>query len=284
MKYHVLVGTHHRTGTAWMHSVFREISEQLAVPYLHLNRIGVSGRNREGRCEALRRFISDASRKVIVFEAHSDFPDLAKVDVHYKTHFRGIHMIRDPRDVAISSAAYHARAAERWLHVPQARFGGLTYQEKNKSFSTLKEKILFESDNSNRNLVSQMVAFDHQEVFRDIKYEDLIEDTKMTAWREVLDYVGFEETEMASVLQAVWAKSLFGGKKQRGAHITSGAKEQWREVFDAALSEEYTRRFGAELAKLGYPLGEAEKLGVSPKLSDHAGAANPNQASLPERD
>ena len=48
MKYHVLVGTHHRTGTAWMHSVFREISEQLAVPYLHLNRIGVSGRSREG--------------------------------------------------------------------------------------------------------------------------------------------------------------------------------------------------------------------------------------------
>ena len=284
MKYHVLVGTHHRTGTAWMHSVFREISEQLAVPYLHLNRIGVSGRSREGKCEALRRFISDASRKVIIFENQSNFPDFFEIDIHYKTHFRGIHMIRDPRDLAISAANYHARAAERWLHVPQARFNGLTYQEKNKSFPTLKEKILFELDYSNRNAVRGMATFDNQGVFRDFKYEDLIEDVKLVRWRELLDYLGFEETEMPSVLQAVWAKSLFGGKKQRGAHITSGAKEQWREVFDAALSEEYTRRFSAELAKLGYPLGEAEKLGVSPNVPDKADAANPNQSSLPEQD
>jgi hypothetical protein len=284
MKYHVLVGTHHKTGTVWMASVFREISEQLAVPYLHLNKIGVSRRNREGRCEALRRFISDASRRVIIFEAHSEFPDLSEVDVHYKTHFRGIHMIRDPRDVVISAASYHARARETWLHVPQTKFGGLTYQEKNKSFSTLKEKILFELDYSNRNAVRAMVRFDRQAVFRDIKYEDVVEDTKMTAWREVLDYLGFEETELDSALQAVWAKSLFGGKKGRGAHMTSGAKEQWRHVFDAALSEEYTRRFSAELAKLGYPLGEVEKPGMAPKLLEQADAANSNQASLPEQD
>jgi hypothetical protein len=50
------------------------------------------------------------------------------------------------------------------------------------------------------------------------------------------------------------------------------------------LSEEYTRRFGAELAKLGCPLGEVEKPGMPPKLPDPADAANPNQASLPEQD
>jgi hypothetical protein len=50
------------------------------------------------------------------------------------------------------------------------------------------------------------------------------------------------------------------------------------------LCEEYTRHFNAELAKLGYPLGEADKPGMSPKLPDQADAANPNQASLPEED
>jgi hypothetical protein len=50
------------------------------------------------------------------------------------------------------------------------------------------------------------------------------------------------------------------------------------------LCEEYRRHFNAELAKLGYPLGEAEKPGMSPKLPGPAAAANPNQASLPEQD
>jgi hypothetical protein len=168
-------------------------------------------------------------------------------------------MIRDPRDVAISAASYHARADEPWLHIPQKKFGGLSYQEKNRTLSTLEEKILFELDNSHRRIVRQMLAFDHQGVFRDVKYEDLIEDVTLGGWREVLTYLGFEDAEMERVLQAVWAKSLFGGKERHGPHVTSGAKEQWAHVFDASLLQEYVNRFGAELVKLGYSLVVPER-------------------------
>jgi hypothetical protein len=280
MRYHVLVGTHHKTGTVWMASVFREISQKLAVPYLDLNNVGVPWRAAAERREVLRDFVSRAPGKVIVFEAHSHFPDLAAIDPQYRAHFRGLHMIRDPRDVAISAASYHAMAPEPWLHVPQAKFGGLSYQEKNKSFPSVKEKILFELDNANRRIVRQMVTFENQDVFRDVKYEDMIEDIKLTAWQEILSYLGFEESEMTTVLEAVWDNSLFGGKQSHGAHIMSGATEQWRHVFDADLLTEYTNRFGAELVKLGYPPATANDLTVSPKPSDQSEIADASPATL----
>jgi hypothetical protein len=267
MKYHVLVGTHHKTGTVWMSSVFREIAEQLNVPYLNVTRKKLPWGDEHGRREALRAFITQAQGRVIVFDGHSQFPPLSTIDPEYQTHFRGIRMIRDPRDVAISAASYHARADEPWLHVPHKKFDGLTYQEKNRSFSTLEEKILFELDNSHRRIIRQMLAFDHQGVFRDVRYEDLIEDFTLNAWREVLFYLGFEDAEMETVLRAVWEKSLFGGKERHGPHVTSGAKEQWAQVFHADLLKRYVDRFGADLVQLGYPLvlptGETSKAAQS---------------------
>ena len=186
-------------------------------------------------------------------------------------------MIRDPRDVAISAASYHARASEPWLHVPREKFGGLTYQQKNRSFSTLKEKILFELDNSHRRMVRQMVSFNDQGVFCDAKYEDLIDDTSLIAWRRILSYLGFEEREMEPALAAVSAKSLFGGGDHHEFHVTSGVKQQWREVFDAGLLAHYTNRFGRELVKLGYPLvlsGDTDK----PKLSHETTGADATAA------
>jgi hypothetical protein len=266
MKYHVLVGTHHKTGTVWMANVFREISNRLAVPYLDLNNVGVPRRDTARRGEVLRGFISRATGRVLVFEAHSHFPPLSAIDVEYETHFRGIRMIRDPRDVAISAASYHARAGEPWLHVPQQKFGGLTYQEKNKTFSTLKEKILFELDHSHRRVLRQMLAFNDQGVFRDVRYEQLIEDRELIAWQEILAYLGFEENEMQTVLAVVWEKSLFGGEQDDSFHVTSGTKEQWRQVFDPHLLEQYSNRFAAELVRLGYPLATAAELEPGTKL------------------
>ena len=281
MKYHVLVGTHHKTGTVWMDRIFQEISKSLGVPYLDLNSGGVPWRDTERRYELLRDFISRAQGRVIVFEAQSHFPALSSIDAKYKTNFRGIHMIRDPRDVAISAASYHARAAEPWLHVPQQKFTGLTYQEKNKSFPTLREKILFELDYSNRRVVREMICFDGQGVFRDVKYEDMIEDTKLTAWQEILSYLGFEETELKPVLEVVWAKSLFGGEQNEGVHITSGAKEQWRHVFDTDLLERYTNQFGADLVKLGYPVVPPEELAKASSPADQATESRPDTTASP---
>ena len=181
MKYHILVGTHHKTGTVWMSNVFREISYRLTVPYLDVNDLGVAWRESEKRHGLLQDFISRAQGKVIIFDGSSQFPNLSLIEPDFTLHFRGVRMIRDPRDVAISAASYHARASEPWLHVPREKFGGLTYQQKNRSFSTLKEKILFELDNSHRRMVRQMVSFNDQGVFCDAKYEDLIDDTSLTA-------------------------------------------------------------------------------------------------------
>jgi hypothetical protein len=279
MKYHLLIGTHHKTGTVWMSGVFREISYRLAGPYLDVNDLGAAWRDTELKATALREFISQAHRNAIVFDGYSRFPDLSLVDPDFVAHFRGIRMIRDPRDVAISAASYHARATEPWLHVPQDKFGGLTYQQKNRTFSTLREKILFELDNSHRRTVRQMVGFDQQSVFRDVRYEDLIDDRNLTAWREILSHLGFEEHELEPALEAVRAKSLFAGGQHHGFHVTSGAKQQWRTVFDQELLKNYTARFGDELVKLGYPLGLNEPAAMSAEPANDMQASGGNSCS-----
>jgi hypothetical protein len=45
-------------------------------------------------------------------------------------------VIRDPRDVIVSGANYHCKADEPWLHIPEKRFGGLTYHQKINSLTS----------------------------------------------------------------------------------------------------------------------------------------------------
>ena len=132
---------------------------------------------------------------------------------------------------------------------------------------------MFELDNSHRRIVRQMVGFNHQGIFQDVKYENLIDDKSLTAWPKVLSYLGFEEKEMEPALDAISSKSLFASGQYHDFHVTSGAKEQWRKVFDRNLLEQYTDRFGAALVKLGYPLGPADEPAIA-KVSNQTEASD----------
>ena len=150
----ILVGTHHKTGTVWMRRLFEGFCAVLGER-LH------SGRQQ------------DLPRSAHVFlQNHSRF-DVAALGRSY----RGLHVIRDPRDVLISAARYHARASESWLHVRRLRFWGLTYQEVIRRKRSLHEAILFEMDHAGRNAICEMLVWDRTRAeFCTAKYEDLIED------------------------------------------------------------------------------------------------------------
>lgn len=117
-----------------------------------------------------------------------------------------------------------------------------------------------------------------------MKYEDLVGDRTFAAWREVLGYLGFEPGEMEPALAAVSAKSLFAGGDHHEFHVTSGAKEQWQQVFDPELRVHYTALFSAELAKLGYPLTAANGAGSSRVSNEPNSAADVAAPSSDLRD
>src|SRR5690349_8119257 len=108
----ILVGTHHKTGTVWMGSLFRQLAERLNRAYFIGNP-------------------KDVSEDVDIFQhVNSGFnlPFMARLEEGSRA-WRGIHIIRDPRDVIVSGCFYHQKSAEKWLHLPLEKFEGRTYQE-----------------------------------------------------------------------------------------------------------------------------------------------------------
>ncbi|NET16816.1 MAG: hypothetical protein F6K08_30385 [Okeania sp. SIO1H6] len=137
----VLIGTHHKTGTVWMSNIFYSIAS-----YYDL------------RCYANRgnkSLICPSSNFDIFLQDHSFF------DFDNLSNYKGLHIIRDPRDVVVSGCFYHTKSLEKWLHIKREYFGGLTYQEKLNSYSSFDDKLIFEMENSSRNAIQDMKSWNY---------------------------------------------------------------------------------------------------------------------------
>jgi hypothetical protein len=230
----ILVGTHHKTGTKWMLQLF------------------------EGFCAALgERLHSGPQGQLppatrVFFQDHSrfDFTTLGRPDP-------GLHLIRDPRDVLISGARYHARASEPWLHQRRRRFWGLTYQEAIRWRRSLGDAVLFEMDHAGGHTIRQMLEWDQtRPEFFEAKYEDLVEDRDLSLFRRLLLFLGYDADRLPILEAIIRKRSLFGGTVSDPMHVSDGRPQQWREVFDDRLRRRFHERFGDALERLGYDPGD----------------------------
>ena len=110
----ILIGTHHKTGTVWFSSIFQYICHYHSLNFY------------AGKQDGLPLQFD------VFFQDHSVF-DLDSIGVP----FRGIHIIRDPRDVIISGSFHHQKSKEKWLHRPRENLQGLTYQQKINSYRNI---------------------------------------------------------------------------------------------------------------------------------------------------
>lgn len=226
----ILVGTHHKTGSKWMRSLFDGFCS------------AVGERMHAGRQEDLP---ADAR---VWFEDHSRFA-LDRLG----RPFRGLHVVRDPRDVLISGARYHARADEPWLLVRRWRFRGLTYREAIRRRKSFADAVLFEMDHAGGETIRDMLAWNRTHPdFLEVRYEDLVEDDDLALFRRILRFLGFAAAELPILEPIVRERSLFGGRVHDPAHVSDGRAGQWREVFDDRLHRAFADRFGDALGRLGY--------------------------------
>jgi hypothetical protein len=105
----LLVGTCRKSGTVWLRQIFSEVSVRTRAEFHH----------------SLRCKLHDGDRRWIHLDTDSTF---AGID---RARTRGLRMIRDPRDMVISSMHYHRRSSEPWPHRPRGE--GMTYQEKSRA-------------------------------------------------------------------------------------------------------------------------------------------------------
>lgn len=244
MRFHVVVATHHKSGTNWMGGVFQMIAKELGVPYVHLSRIS-SVRERQRKVDEA----PDPNKSPhIYFYAYGRFPKL----VAGREKFRGIHVARDPRDMILSAAKYHTWSKESWLHQPQEEFAGLTYQQKINSYTDPTEQIRFEMLNNSSKIIKIMTDFNTYDCLLDVRYEDMRRDMNLMNWHKMCLLMGFEAQDLPVCFRAFLKHSIqFGGVNSK-KHIQDTAVTRWREKLPRELWEEADERFSDAIKRFGY--------------------------------
>ncbi len=249
MKYHVVVATHHKSGTNWMGGVFQMIADELGVPYVHLSRISPIPE----RQKAVDEVPDPAETPHIFFSAYGRFPELKDG----RARFRGMHVGRDPRDMILSAAAYHTWSDESWLHEPVEEFGGRTYQEQINSFDSEEERIAFEMRNNSSKIIGKMASFELYDCMFDVRYEDMRRDKNLLAWHRICLKLGFSPEELPICFRAFMKHSLQFGQVRNKAHIQDTSVTRWQNKFPEEHLAEAESRFASALERFGYARSNA---------------------------
>jgi hypothetical protein len=235
LPFKILVGTHHKTGTVWLDSIFRAICQNYSLEFY-------SGTQREL-----------PSKFDVFFQDHSEF------SLHcLHSQLRGVHIIRDPRDVIISGCFYHQTSKEAWLHQPKKSLQGLSYHEKINSYKNIDDKILFEMENAGYRTIMDMLCWNYTlPCFFELKYEHLIGDLDLILFREAFSFLGFPCTEIPNIVNIASTNSIFSSQFAKSEHVRSGEVRQWKKYFKPIHKKRLLEIFDDALIQLEYEKDES---------------------------
>lgn len=235
------VGTYHKSGTVWMQKVFKAYARKSNGGFFNESR-HVREANWAGETAAPPENLATGT---IIFDGHCRFTLLGDQIG------KGFRVVRDPRAIAVSAAAYHERAKEPWLKIPRPEYDGMSYQEKINSLPDRRARIQFEMRKTAKRVIRSMLDFGRPG-FLTIRYEDLIVDNDFAFWTQIMDHLGIAERK---VFETVVRNNSFNfdKKAETSSHATSsGGPDAWREKFDDDLMAEFASLHPTVLDELGY--------------------------------
>ncbi len=156
-----VIATHHKTGHILLAKIFQEFSETHGFRFYDIS--------------LSNSIPPDAD--IVLFELW----DLEKLHL-LPSNFKGIHMIRNPYEVVVSSYHFHRNSKAKLpiLHYKRQELGNLLYQEYLRSIDR-DEGLIFEMEHVAKESILAMYSWDYtDDRFMNIKLEDF--------------YNGFDET------------------------------------------------------------------------------------------
>jgi hypothetical protein len=257
----VYVFTHHKTGTALCRKVFSAVATEFGWQF-----------------QRLFRWTNDLPASDITHFATS----LVGPRV-LEQEFRGVHVVRDPRNLAVSGYAYHRRCREKWcintnfdltppIDYPRVPYSterrpdewkhrylveldGRSYQEHLRRLGP-EEGLLFEMRHYAYWTTEQMLGWNYDDPrILEVKLEDIA--TNFDAvWSEIFEHLGFNEKQCDTALAIAAHHDLSRmGPEERAAveHASFPESADWRDHFGPVHRSEYDAHYGRAHARLGYP-------------------------------
>jgi len=236
---------HHRSGSTWIFRVLRELFEE---------ELGVTVLQAAGEDE-LRGGLAAARERTgagLVCYTNADFHAVRGQPV------RGVHVIRDPRDLLVSAyfAHAHSHPVGGWPELSQFR--------EVLSSSSVEEGLLLELDFC-ENVFEDMRSWPRAvEGVLEMKFEDLVAHPIVEFRRFVRQFELDPEPALETVDRVVEAHSfdrLSGGRapgdEDRRNHYRKGQPGDWRLYFSPALRWAFERRYGDLLRRYEYEANDA---------------------------
>lgn len=228
----LFVATHHKVMTTYFNAVLRLLGMGLGLPYQNVN----------------TEHPASGARLVLSMHGKLDLPRLAP--------YRGVHVMRDPRDMIVSGYHYHKWTHEEWVHRPDEN--GLSYQEKlnraNKRsglFMEIDHFIFFYRDTLERwNL-------DDPDIL-EVSYDALMGPDRDAEYARIFSHLGLSGRHHAlavDLMRLFEAGSRTGRKNgtvAQKSHLRSGKSGQWQAELEPDHLAYIERELGPVLRKFGY--------------------------------
>jgi hypothetical protein len=229
----LFVATHHKAMTTYFHAVLRGLAFALNLPFERL-------RDSDLPSEKAKLFLSMQGKQ-----------DLGALGL-----YRGVHIMRDPRDMIVSGYHYHKWTHEIWVH--RLDENGESYQDKLNRLDK-RDGLFLEIDHFIFFYRDTLEAWDmHNPAMREVSYESLMGPEKRRLYRDIFAHLGFKgaELELAVDLMKLFeAESRTGkssGAVNQKSHVRSGKSRQWETELEPRHLEYIEQHLGPVLRKFGY--------------------------------
>ncbi|MCP4459447.1 MAG: hypothetical protein GY816_15715 [Cytophagales bacterium] len=154
----IVIATHHKTGHHLMANLFRKLSKVLEMRFYDISKMDLVP--------------DDAD--IIVYEqdsksGHSFSANNCDIDMN-KYNIKGIHSIRNPYEVIVSSYNWHKQVEKEWIY---ELYDGISYKDQ----LLMDGGLMFEMRNRSRHTILAMLNWDYSDDrFLNIKLEDFYDD------------------------------------------------------------------------------------------------------------
>lgn len=226
----VVISTHHKTGTVLWRNILWQIGTVLRM------RCGL------GDWPELLPRLDDLD---LVLDWHSRAQSQTRP-------LRGVHVVRDPRDMVVSGCGYHLESDEPWLLLPEPEYDGRSYQQALRDQPDLRARMHLELGRTSQTSLRELAAWDRADPrFAETRYETLVTDTELVEFTRLFTHLGFPRRARAALRRIARRNSLFSGRV-KSRHILHGGVARWRGSFERGLGERFVELNPGLLQKLGY--------------------------------